>query len=247
MIKDSFKDILKHTHGLSFIADAKLTGDATEGTTKVGAIAEDKSVVMYGTLNKKIDDLDGHVVGLARMAVLHGYLNFPSFDKGVTSIKLEDRGGVTMPTEIKFSSGEGHTANYRFMGPDAAKEIQIPNFTAPAWDVAIAPTMQNLKDLGYFSGILGGFEPSFTVVKDGDALEFHIGSGASDRSVVPIAKGIEGTLKNKHNYPLAKVLSILKLGESGNCAIQFSDNGALMITVNSGLGIYDYIIPAVMH
>jgi hypothetical protein len=250
MIKDSFKDILKHTHSLSFIADAKLTGNAEKGETQIGAIAEDKSVVMYGTLNNKLDDLDGHVVGLARMAVLQGYLNFPAFNASESkiSIKSENRGGNEMPTEIRFNSGSGHTANYRFMGPDAAKDIKIPSFTAPTWNIAIAPTASNLKDLGYFGGILGGFEPTFTVVlnDDGD-LEFQIGSGASDRSVVPIAKNVKGKLVNKHSYPLTKVLNILKLGESGQCAMQFSDNGALMITVNSGIGIYDYIIPAVMH
>jgi hypothetical protein len=39
-------------------------------------------------------------------------------------------------------------------------------------------------------------------------------------------------------------LAILKLGMSGGCVMQISKKGALMISVDSGIGKYDYILPA---
>ena len=249
MVKDSFKDILRHTHNLSFITDAKLTGDTDTNTTKIEAVAEDRSVVMYGSLANTVESLDGHIVGLHRMGVLQGYINGPMFDTDKSSIDIvkQDRNGVTMPTEIKFNSGSGHKAFYRFMGEDAAKEIQVPVFKGSTWEVNIEPTKQNLKDLNYFSGILGAFEPTFEVtLKDGN-LTFDIGTGASDRTSVPIASDVEGDLANTHSYPLAQVLSIMKLSDVEKCTMHFSDKGALQITVNSGIGSYDYIIPAKMR
>lgn len=248
MIMDNFKDILKHTHGLSFITDVKLTGDAGEEATIIGAIAEDKSVVLYGALKNELEDLRGGVIGLARMSVLQGYLNFEQFKSSSANVSIvkKDRNGEKSPVEIKFDSGTGHVANYRFMGGEAANEIQIPKFKSPEWDVSVTPSGDNLKDLSYFAGILGGFEPTFSAVCEDGNLEFRIGSGG-DRTVVPIATDVDGELEKNHSFPLAKVLSILKLGETGECEMYISDRGALMITVDSGIGVYQYIIPAMVN
>lgn len=247
MIKDSFKDILKHTHGLSFITDVKITGDQENRATTIGAIAEDKSVVLYGVLNNELEDLSDNVVGLARMSVLQGYLNFGAFagDKSTIKIIKKERNGVDTPQEIKFNSGNGHTANYRFMGEEAANDIKIPKFKLSEWDIEIKPTSDNLKDLSYFAGILGGFEPSFSAVVDDGVLSFHIGTGG-DRTIVPISE-VTGDLEKNLSFPLAKVLSILKLGETGECDLKISDKGALMITVDSGIGVYQYIVPAMVN
>jgi len=43
---------------------------------------------------------------------------------------------------------------------------------------------------------------------------------------------------------LHQVLGILKLGMSGACVMNISDQGALQIAIDSGLATYDYILPA---
>ena len=43
---------------------------------------------------------------------------------------------------------------------------------------------------------------------------------------------------------MAQVLQILKLGESGKLTMACSNDGALQITVDSGLATYKYILPA---
>lgn len=71
MLAETLTDVLAHTHGLGFIEMIKIDSDSSE--TKISAMADDKSVVVYGTLKSPLSQLDG-TVGLSRMAVLSGYL-----------------------------------------------------------------------------------------------------------------------------------------------------------------------------
>jgi len=43
---------------------------------------------------------------------------------------------------------------------------------------------------------------------------------------------------------VAQVTQILKLIESNECEMSFSDDGALQITLDSGMAKYQYILPA---
>lgn len=245
MLYDNLKDVIKHTFGLGFIDATKLVGENSE--TRVEAIAEDKSVVMYGKLKSEIADIDNETIGFARMAVLKGMLDFPPFgeDAATITIETQSRAGVEIPSEIAFKSTEGHKANYRFMGKEATNEsIKVPPFKGATWDVVVEPTKKNLKDLSYFSSVLGAYEPVFTVVTSGSNLEFHIGAGGSDRSIVPVASDITGALSHQWSWPLSQVLAILKLSDASVCTMSFSDMGAMKINVDSGLGSYEYVLPA---
>jgi hypothetical protein len=53
---------------------------------------------------------------------------------------------------------------------------------------------------------------------------------------------VGGTLKHAWSWPVAQVQSILNL--DGDTTMSISDQGAMMITVDSGLAKYDYILPA---
>jgi hypothetical protein len=75
-------------------------------------------------------------------------------------------------------------------------------------------------------------------------LNFSIGSGPTDRTNLPFAKGITGSLKHQWSWPLSQVLSILKLIDNEDVTIHFSDMGAMKIDIDSGIGRYSYILPA---
>lgn len=245
MLYDNLKDIIKHSHSLGFIESVKITG--ADNTTKVDTMSTDKAVVMYGKLKSPITELEGHTIGFSRMSVLSGLLNFPGFqeDKATVSIATQKRASGDLPCEVNFDSGAGHKASYRFMSREAIDEsLRVPPFRGVQWNVVITPTKNNLRDLSYFSGVLSGVETTFTVVAENGNLDFHIGTGPTDRSIVPIAKNITGEMKHQWSWPLMQVLSILKLSETSTCQMSFSDMGALLISVDSGLGQYDYILPA---
>ena len=49
-------------------------------------------------------------------------------------------------------------------------------------------------------------------------------------------------MKHPWTYPVAQVQAILNL--DGQATMSLSDQGAMQITVDSGLGTYSYILPA---
>lgn len=246
MLYDNLRDIVKHTYSLGFLEVVKIEGENSE--TLLKSVAQDKSVVMYGTTKTELADFADSVTGFSRMAVLKGMLDFPLFadqEEATIEVKKQKRDNTEIPAEIYFKSSTGHTGAYRVMGKDAVEQqINVPSFKGASWDVTIEPTKRNLTDMSYFAGVLGSYEPTFSVVTSGSELEFHIGPGGGDYTVVPIATNITGSLTKTWNWPLTQVLAILRLSETSNCSMSFSDQGALKITVDSGLAYYEYILPA---
>jgi hypothetical protein len=246
MLSEVLTDILAQTHGLGFIEMMKIDSSATE--TTIAAINDDKSVVAYGTLNSPLTELDG-VVGLSRMAVLQGYLKYPHFCDSSATIEIltTQRDGSDVPTEIHFATTGGHESSYRFMHKDVVEEqVKVPNFKGAEWDVVIAGTDELLKDLSYFNGVLGAFEPTFTAKTDANGdLNFYIGSGPTDRATVPVAKSVNGALTGNLTWPLVETLAILKLAsKADDCTISFSNKGVLKIEMETGIGSYEYLLPA---
>jgi hypothetical protein len=84
----------------------------------------------------------------------------------------------------------------------------------------------------------------FTVSTDGDELKFKFGDASSHAGEFTFVKGIEGALSKSWSWPVAQVTQILKLAESNECEMSFSDDGAAQITLDSGIGKYQYILPA---
>ena len=245
MLKDILSDVLSHTQGLGFIEMAKIVGD--QEATRIEAIDANKNVVLYGELTVPSSELVG-TIGLARMPVLKGYLNFPPFqdDKAQIVVNRKTRGDQDVPAEIQFTAPGGHNSTYRFMSAEAVEEqIKVPVFKGTTWDVVVTPNDGNLKDLSYFANILGSYEPMFTARTEDDDLYLYIGSGANDRARVPFAKGVSGVLTGKWSWPLSETLSILKLGMAAHSLkLSFSERGVMRIEMVTDQGSYEYILPA---
>ncbi len=240
-ILDSMKDIVKHTSSLGFLDMVKIVGTAADA--KIESIDADKTVVVFGDMYQPITDLDT-TVGLSRLAILKGYMELHA--KSNVTIVKEQRNNVNIPVEMHFDDGAGLEADYRFMSESMVNEqIKVPPFKGATWNVTIAPEKKSISTLSSYQGILGGFEKRFTVKVEKGTLFFVIGSGPTDRVVVPFATNITGTLKSQWSYPLTQVLGILKLSDtSASVSMNFSDMGALKIDIDSGIGKYSYILPA---
>ena len=222
----------------------KISGTA-EGTT-IEAMDADKTVILQGKLHNPVADFIDQTVGLSRMSVLDGYLKFPGFgDEGAkVDIETQSRNGEDIPVEIAFESAEGHSGSYRFMLADVInQQLKTVKMKEIPWDVTIVPTQKNLKDLGYFNGVLGGFELCFLPTTESGALYFNIGEGAGDKGKLPINNNVDGELSGNWKWEIDKALSILRLSDSANCTVSFSNAGAMQIVIDSGLGEYTYILP----
>lgn len=240
MLLDALKDIVKHTHSLGFIEMVKVIGSSTE--LKIETKDSDNTIIIYGDMYQPIGGIES-TLGLSRLAVLKGIIGMHT--GSTVSITTETRGTDVLPTEVSFDGGGGFVSNYRFMSETMINEqIKVPPFKGATWDITLVPTKASITRLSENFGILGGFEKRFTVVVDKGTLKFNIGSGPTDRTTVPFATDVVGTLKHQWTYPLAQVLAILKLTESSTASMSFSDMGALKIDVDSGIGKYSYILPA---
>jgi hypothetical protein len=85
-------------------------------------------------------------------------------------------------------------------------------------------------------------EPTFNVKTVDNNLVFSFGDASTHAGEFVFEAGVEGTLAHTWSWPVAQVQAILNL--DGDATMSISDQGAMKISVNSGMATYDYILPA---
>ena len=242
-MKDTLQDIVKHTHSLGFIDLVKIVGD--DKKTELDAMAEDRSVVVKAEFSKSVDEFAG-TFGMPNLAKLDILLKLPVYkDNAEITINTQERNGETVPVGLHFENDSKDFKNdYRFMNAEIVNEkLKSVKFRGVNWHVTIKPTMPDVQRLN-FQAQANAEENVFTVSTDGDALKFKFGDASSHAGEFTFAKGITGKLTKTWAWPVAQVTQILKLIESNECEMSFSDDGALQITLDSGMASYQYILPA---
>mgnify|MGYP001307882688 FL=1 len=243
--RDIVQDIVKHTAGLGFITSVKATG--TDESTTLDAMDADRTVILQAKLHNTVSEFNGEF-GLGNLGFLAGVTALGNYqtDDATVDVVARDRNGVSSPDHLMFKDAEGNTDQYRFMSKEIIEQtLQTVKFKGVEWDVTLEPTKAKVNELQQVAGIYGGIEPNFTVKTEGSDLIVTV--GAADGSFTgkrTFAQNVNGEITEGYAWPLAQVLAILKLGMSGTCVMQISKKGALMISVDSGIGKYDYILPA---
>jgi hypothetical protein len=85
-------------------------------------------------------------------------------------------------------------------------------------------------------------EVNFKAKTDGKDLKFFFGDHSTHAGNFVFHPDVGGTLKREWSWPVKTVISILDL--TGDKTFRISDDGAAQITVDSGLAVYNYILPA---
>jgi len=244
-MKDIIADIVKHTAGLGFIENVKVTGTSTD--TTLDAMDPDRTVILKAKLHNVEPDFTGEF-GLGNLGFLSGVSKLPNYagDDATVEVVKRERNGTESPDHLLFKDASGNNDRYRFMSKEIIDQtLQTVTFKGVEWDVTFEPTKSKVAELTQVASIYSGVAPNFTVrTENGDLV---ITVGADDGSFTgkrTFAKNVNGELTEGYAWPLAQVLGILKLGMSGSCVMQISKRGALQISVDSGIGKYDYILPA---
>ena len=243
--RDIVQDIVKHTAGLGFITSVKVTG--TDESTTLDAMDADRTVILQAKLHNTVEEFNGEF-GLGNLGFLAGVTGLGNYqtDDATVEVVARDRNGVSSPDHLMFKDADGNTDQYRFMSKEIIEQtLQTVKFKGVEWDVTLEPTKAKVNELQQVAGIYGGIEPNFTVKTEEGNLIVTV--GAADGSYTgkrTFAQNVNGEITEGYAWPLAQVLAILKLGMSGTCVMQISKKGALMISVDSGIGKYDYILPA---
>jgi hypothetical protein len=240
-MQDYLKDIVQHTHGLGTIDLVKVTGTDTE--TRVIALAEDKTVVVDAVFKSAHPDFIG-TFGMPNLAKLNTILGIPEYKEDAKlTITKQDRNGESVPVGIHFENKAGDFKNdYRFMTAEIINDkLKNQKMRPVKWNVDFAPSVQNIQRLR-FQASANSDETTFTARTENGDLKFFFGDHASHAGNFVFQAGVTGTLSKSWSWPVGAVMAILAL--SGDKAFRISDEGAAQITVDSGVAVWNYTLPA---
>lgn len=241
-MKDNLLDLIQHTQGLAGIELAKVEG--TDQETKVFALAEDKSLVIYGTLNGPLADFIG-VFGMPNLTKLKTILSFDEYDKNAKiSTTREDRDGEKdVPVGIHFETESGDFVNdYRLMSKNVVSDrVGAVAFKGANWNVEFEPTIAGIQRLKK-QAQANSEEVNFTVKTDNGDLKIFFGDHSTHSGNFVFQPGVTGTIARSWQWPVKVFLAIMDL--AGDKMVRISDQGAAEVTVDSGLATYRYLLPA---
>lgn len=240
-MKDYLLDIVAHTHGLGVVDLVKIVGDTKE--TLLEAIAEDRSVILQAKFQGIIPEFIG-TFGMPNLAKLNTILNIPEYrEEPNITIITQDRNNETVPVGIHFENKTGDFKNdYRFMSSEIINDKQKTfKFKGVKWNIDIVPSAAGIQKLK-FQQSANSEEQHFIAKTENNNLKFYFGDHSSHAGDFVFESNVSGKLTKSWSWPIGVVASILTL--SGDKTFKLSDEGAAMITVNSGLAVYNYIIPA---
>ena len=235
------KDIVSHTHSLGNIELIKITGTDTE--TQIDAMAEDRSVIVSAKTHTPIPEFVGQF-GMPNLTKLNVILNIPEYkDDSKISVTTQDRNGETVLSGLHFENKSGDFKNdYRFMSSELINEqLKTLKFKGVKWNVEFVPQVQNILRLKFMASA-NSEETTFIAKTEKGALKFYFGDHSSHAGNFIFADGIVGTITKNYHWPIAAVQSILNL--QGDKTFRISDDGATQITVDSGMAVYNFILPA---
>ena len=238
---DILKDIVKHTHGLGFLDLVKISG--TDKETAIDSMAEDRSVILQGSFHKAQEDMSG-TFGMPQLNKLDILLKVPEYkDSAKITVSTRNKEGVDYPTGLHFENANGDFKNdYRFMNAEIINEkLKTVKFKGAQWDVEVSPTLSSVQRFK-MQATANAEETVFTVITDGTDIKFKFGDASTHAGEFVFATGVTGSLKNEWAWPVQQTLAILSL--DGDKVMKFSDQGAMQISVDSGLATYEYILPA---
>ena len=239
-MKDILQDIVAHTHSLGFLSLVKVSND---NGTAIDSMAEDRSVILSAETHTPVAEFKG-TFGMPNLDKLALHLKNPEYQKDAKIDVIEaERNGETIPTHIHFENAAGDFENdYRFMNKAIIEEkLKTVKFKGASWTVTCTPSMASIARMKLMSAAHNE-EPTFNVRTTDGNLVFSFGDASTHAGEFVFQHGVENTLAHTWSWPVAQVQAIL--GLDGDATMGISDQGAMKISVDSGMVKYDYILPA---
>jgi len=244
-MKDLLKDIVAHTNKLGFLNIVKITGD--QNKTTIESIADDRSVVMTAETTDPYPQMIGEF-GMPQLDKLRYLVEGKEYQEDAKiELVTGQRNGVDLPIGLHFENKDGDFKNdYRFMNQEViAEKMKMPKFKGVNWDVVVSPTVSAIQRFAFQAG--ANTEHTTFIAKNSgtDSLTFTFGDQSSHAGEFVFATGVTGKITKAWSWPVAPVLAILRIADANNAKLSFSNGGAMKITLDSGIAVYEYIIPAI--
>src|SRR6056300_1481500 len=240
-MRDHLLDLVEHTYDLGCIDLVKISGTDTE--TIIDGLAEDRSVVVQAAFKQPVAEFKG-TFGMPNLSKLKVLLGLEPYKQDADiSIKHQDRNGAEVPVGLHFKNSAGDFKNdYRFMTSEIIEEkLKVVKFKGVDWNITFEPTIAGVQRLKY-QALANAEELTFNAKTEDNDLVLEFGDHSTHAGSFIFQPEVNGKLARAWAWPVKQFISILDL--TGDKTINISDQGAAQITVDSGLAVYNYILPA---
>ena len=240
-MRDYLLDLVEHSHDLGCIQLIKITGSNTE--TSIIGLAEDKSVVLDAKFHKPVAEFTG-TFGMPNLAKLKVLLNIAEYKEGAEiTVTRQERNGESALVGLHFKNTAGDFKNdYRFMVSEIVNEkLKNAKMKDVPWAVEFEPSTASIMRLK-MQAQANAEELTFQTKTEDGHLKFLFGDHSTHAGDFVFQHDVEGKLTRTWHWPVAQFISIMNL--TGDKTVRISDHGAAKITVDSGIAVYNYILPA---
>lgn len=241
-MKDYLQDIITHTQSLGEIDLIKVTG--TDKVTQINAVAENRSVILEGTFKTPSPDFIG-TFGMPNLGKLKTILGFDDIydDDANISMTRVKKDNEEVPASIHFETKNGDFVNdYRLMSKAIVEEkVRTVSFKGAKWTIEFEPSVVGIQRLKKQATANSDEEHFTTSVVNGD-LKISFGDVNTHSGSFVFEPKVNGTLARPLVWPVKVFQAILDL--QGDKKIKISDQSVAEITVDSGLAVYRFLLPA---
>lgn len=239
-MKDFLIDIIKHTASLGSFKNIRV--DGTDITTNLSSTGDEKQVVLRAQLHAPIKEFEG-LFGIPSLNWLNTLLNIPEYQDASAKCWVERQmvGTTEQPVSIKFENATSDYKNeFRLMAANLINSIEpLLKFNINSWPVEFEPSVASQQRLKYQSSSNPEEKVVTFRIENGD-MKAIIGDVNGHCGSFIFHNGINPKVKETIMVPISLVINILNL--HGDKKIKIGGPG-MMISIDSGLANYDYIIP----
>jgi len=239
-MRDYLLDIVKHTLPLGAFAQLRI--DCEDANTTISATETEKQLVLKAKTHAAIPEFAG-TFGIPNLSLLNTLLNIPEYDE-TASIKMQTKqdGDTAIPFNIHFKNAAGDFKNdFRLMSQKVIESVEPQLAMRANFPVEFVPSVNSITRLKYQVSA----HPDEKVVQfdvTGGEIRASVGDVSSHSGSFVFQSNVDASARYSFSVPSSFVLGALNM--VGDKKIRMGDLG-IMITVDSGLISYDYIIPMV--
>jgi hypothetical protein len=144
---------------------------------------------------------------------------------------------------LHFENKTGDFKNdYRFMVSEIVNDkLKTAKMKPLTWHVEFEPTVAAIQRLK-MQAQANAEEPNFMAKTENGDLKFYFGDHSTHAGNFVFHPGTAGKLTRSWLWPVSQFIAIMNL--TGDKTVRISDDGAAKITVDSGIAVYEYILPA---
>jgi hypothetical protein len=237
-MRDYLLDLVEHTYDLGCIDLVKIVGDTSK--SEIVGLAEDLSVVIRGNFHNPVADFVG-TFGMPNLGKLKTLLNLQEYREDAKLAITKRADGE--PDGIAFENKIGDFKNnYRFMASGIVNEkLKTAKIRPVTWHIEFEPTNASIQRMKWQMSA-NAEEVNFQAKTENGDLKFFFGDHSTHSGNFVFHPGVSGQLKRAWSWPAKQFVSIMDL--TGDKKVRISDDGAAEITVDSGLAVYQYLLPA---